>query len=129
MCRKITWWKRQYNLTKNPLLSIMEGKTEKDGIMNFRKLERKIRSVCDPESDVLHHHDVCGWICSEMLFNPYFTCGIWHLMRQRCAGGRSVENRDLSRIPASVGRHCAARDVSLLFNWIDAGARVGNLPI
>ena len=79
----------------------------------FRKLERKFGRFAIPN---LMYYIImmyaAGFVMS--LFNPYFY----------------VQYRGLSRMPGSGGRPlCAARDVSLLFDWIDAGARVGNLPI
>ena len=91
----------------------------------FRKLERKFGRFAIPN---LMYYIImmyaAGFVMS--LFNPYFY--VQYLALD--PAGTGMENRDLSRMPASVGRPlCAARDVSLLFDWIDAGTRVGNLPI
>lgn len=89
----------------------------------FRKLERKFGRFAIPN---LMYYIImmyaAGFVMS--LFNPYFY--VQYLALDAAAILRGHD----SRMPASVGRPlCAARDVSLLFDWIDAGTRVGNLPI
>ena len=84
----------------------------------FRKLERKFGRFAIPN---LMYYIImmyaAGFVMS--LFNPYFY--VQYLALDAAA---------ILRMPASVGRPlCAARDVSLLFDWIDVGTRVGNLPI
>ena len=90
----------------------------------FRKLERKFGRFAIPN---LMYYIImmyaAGFVMS--LFNPYFY--VQYLALDAAAILRGQVWRI---VPASVGRPlCAARDVSLLFDWIDVGTRVGNLPI
>ncbi len=49
MCRKITWWKREYNFDKESAALYNERKTAKDvNYEFFRKLERKFGRFAIP---------------------------------------------------------------------------------
>ena len=101
----------------------------------FRKLERKFGRFAIPN---LMYYIImmyaAGFVMS--LFNPYFYVQYLALDAAAILRGQVwrlvtwVLYPPSTRMPASVGRPlCTARDVSLLFDWIDAGTRVGNLPI
>ena len=90
----------------------------------FRKLERKFGRFAIPN---LMYYIImmyaAGFVMS--LFNPYFY--VQYLALDAAAILRGQVWRIVTFLVCPP--LCAARDVSLLFDWIDAGTRVGNLPI
>ena len=88
----------------------------------FRKLERKFGRFAIPN---LMYYIImmyaAGFVMS--LFNPYFY------VQYLALDAAAILRGQVWRIVTFLVCPPQSGDVSLLFDWLDAGARVGELPI